>query len=92
MSSIDHLYCSSAAKDYGLPAADWQVAVGKFKSPFGRRVVVGVRNLRTNKTLTDTVVGANLSKRDLDRQAIELVKKMSIQLGFVASKPARKRR
>ncbi|MEM7478603.1 MAG: hypothetical protein AAF483_26770 [Planctomycetota bacterium] len=79
MGALDHHYCSELAAKHGLPA-NWEVAIDKFKTPFGRRVVVGVRNKKTGASLTDTAVG-NLTKRDLDRHATAMIAKLAKELG-----------
>ena len=89
MSSLDHLFSSDTAALFGLPPSEWEVAIDKFKTPFGRRVVVGVRKISSGRELTDSVVGSRLTKRDLDRHAAELVAQLSSQLGF--RETARKR-
>lgn len=92
MKSIAHLLSSETAAAYRLPASDWEVAVGKFKTPFGRRVVVGVRHKPSGRQLCDTVVGANLSKRDLDQHAARLVSELAARLGYQNSGSKKQKR
>ena len=68
------------AREFGLPEG-WEVAIDKFKTPFGRRVVVEVSNPK-GRRMKDTVVGSQLTKRDLDRHAARLVSQLASELGF----------
>ena len=72
----DPIYLEENAVRFGLSPQEWDIAVDKFKTPFGRRVVVHVRCRATGETRKNTVVGSHLSKRDLDVHAQKLVSKL----------------
>ena len=55
--------------------------IDKLETPFGQRLVVEVSNPK-GRRLKDTVVGSQLTKRDLDRQAARLVSQLALELGF----------
>lgn len=70
------LYDCFDPREFGLSPSEWDVAVEKFKTPFGRRVVVYVRHRKTGREAQDTVVGGRLTKNELNKHAVRLIAKL----------------
>lgn len=75
MSKHEPLYIDEHAEQVGLDGELWDVAIDKQKGSGGRKVIVWVRNKKTDKVLVDAKSG-QLTKEGLDRYA----KKLAIEL------------
>ena len=74
------LYHAHDPSAFGLSPDEWEIAIDKFKTPFGRRVVVHVRHRASGRTARDTVVGGRLTKRDLNKHATRLIAELVASL------------
>ena len=70
------LYDAFDPSEFGLSPSEWEVSIDKCKTPFGRRVIVHVRNRHTGRTANDSVVGGRLTKRELQTHATRMIKEL----------------
>jgi len=74
--AYEPLYFPQHTTRHGLSVDEWDVAIDKCKTPFGRRVIVYVRHRASGRVANDSVVGDRLTKRDLDTHAARLIEKL----------------